>query len=205
MGRGPVSHIKHISILSDSKDMDFEQIRMATGITNGTNIKFVDLRQMNNRIAKIPGIKNSSVRRLSNGDLVIKIENYKVAAQWSDGTNFYPLSVDGVKIDSPSPERNTNTIVFQNVSNDDLKNVNLKEIISTLSPIAKYVDHVNMIESRRWDIHTKNNITIYLPEENPAVAINKISRLNQTHKILSRDIKVIDMRDNSRILVKTRQ
>ena len=62
-----------------------------------------------------------------------------------------------------------------------------------------------MIESRRWDIHTKNNTTIYLPEDNPSVAINKISRLNQTHKILSRDIEIIDMRDSARILVKTRQ
>ena len=64
---------------------------------------------------------------------------------------------------------------------------------------------MNMIESRRWDIHTKNNITIYLPEDNPSVAINKISLLNQTHKLLSRKIDIIDMRDNARILVKTKK
>jgi len=52
---------------------------------------------------------------------------------------------------------------------------------------------------------TKNGITIYLPENNPSVAVNKIKTLNQTHKLLSRDISVIDMRDNARILVKTRK
>jgi cell division protein FtsQ len=200
MGRGPVSYVKHISISSDSKDTDFEQIRMATGINKGTNIKFVDLRQTNNRIAKIPGIKNSSVRRLSNGDIVIKAEHYKVAAQWTDGAYYYPLSTDGTKIESPSEERNENTIVFRG---DVPKN--LTEIIDSVSALSKHIDYMNMVESRRWDIHTKNNTTIYLPEDNPSVAISKISRLNQTHKILSRDIEVIDMRDNARILVKTRK
>ena len=64
---------------------------------------------------------------------------------------------------------------------------------------------MNMVESRRWDIHTKNGITIYLPENNPNVAVNKISLLNQTHKILSRNLDIIDMRDDARILVKTRK
>ena len=200
MGRGPVSYVKHISILSDSKDTDFEQIRLATGINNGTNIKFVDLRQMNNRIAKIPGIKNSAVRRLSNGDIVIKTQHHKVAAQWTDGTYYYPLSVDGTKIESPSTERDENTIVFRGPVPE-----NLTEIINSVSSLSKYIDYMNMIESRRWDIHTKNNTTIYLPEDNTSVAINKINRLNQTHKILSRDIEIIDMRDSARILVKTRQ
>ena len=62
---------------------------------------------------------------------------------------------------------------------------------------------MNMVEDRRWNIHTKNGTIIYLPEDNPSVAINKISTLNQTHKILSRKIEIIDMRDNARILVKT--
>ena len=59
-----------------------------------------------------------------------------------------------------------------------------------------------MVESRRWNIHTKNGTTIYLPEKDPATAINKIKVLNQTHKLLSRKLDIIDMRDSARILVK---
>ena len=62
-----------------------------------------------------------------------------------------------------------------------------------------------MVESRRWNIHTKNGTTIYLPENNTPMAVNKINVLNQTHKLLSREIEIIDMRDNARILVKTRK
>ena len=200
MGRGPVSYVKHISILSDSKTTDFEPIMVATGINSGTNIKSVDLYQINHRVSKIPGIKNSSVRRLANGDIIIKTEQYKVAAQWFDGVYYYPLSVDGTKIDTPTTERNTNTIVFQGTIPE-----NLTEIINGVSGLSEYIDYMSMVESRRWNIHTKNGITIYLPENNPSVAVNKIKTLNQTHKLLSRDIEIIDMRDNARILVKTRK
>ena len=200
MGRGPVSYVKHISIISDGKDVDLEPVKVAIGISNGVNIKSVDIHQINNRVMNIPGIKHASTRRLANGDIVVKTEQYKVAAQWSDGVDFYPLSLDGVKIDKPSSERDDNTIVFQGVVPD-----NLAEIINGLSPIAKYIDYVNMVESRRWNVHTKNGTVIYLPEENPSIAINKINVLNQTHQILSRQLDIIDMRDNARILVKTKK
>ncbi len=198
MGRGPISTVKNITILSDSKDTDTELIRVAAGLDRQTNIKSVDLHQINNRVSKVPGIKNSSVRRLANGDIVIKIQQHRVAAQWSDGVYYYPLSMDGTIIETPTNERNANTIVFQG----KIPN-NLKDIINGVSGISEYIDYMNMVEDRRWNIHTKNGTTIYLPEDNPSVAINKISILNQTHKILSRKLETIDMRDAARILVKT--
>lgn len=204
MGRGPVSVVKNISITSDSTNTDIEQIKVAAGIDKQTNIKSVDLHQISNRVAKIPGIKKASARLLANGDIVIKTEQHKIAAQWSDGVYYYPLSADGTKIDTPSTERNSNTIVFQGVIPENLSE-KLQNITTNVSKLSEYIDYINMVENRRWNIHTKNGTTIYLPEDNPDVAINKISLLNQTHKILSRNIEIIDMRDPARILVKTKQ
>ena len=200
MGRGPVSDIKHISILSDSRNADIEPIRLAMGITGGTKIKSVDLHQINNRVSKVPGIKKSSVRRLANGDIIIKTEQHKVAAQLSDGIYYYPLSEDGTKIETPSTERNENTIVFRGSVPE-----NFTDIVSMVSGLSDYIDYIYMVESRRWNIYTKNGTLIYLPENEPSVAISKIKRLNNTHKLLSRDIEIIDVRDSARILVKTRK
>ena len=200
MGRGPISDVKHISIISDSRNADLEPIRLAIGISHGTNIKSVDLHQINNRVSKVPGIKKSSVRRLANGDIIIKTQQHKVAAQLSDGVYYYPLSEDGTRIETPSTERNENTIVFRGPVPE-----NFTEIVNIVSGISGDIDYMYLVESRRWNIHTKNGTEIYLPEDEPAVAVNKIKRLNNTHKILSRDIEIIDMRDSARILVKTRK
>ena len=95
MGRGPISYVKHISVTSDSKDANLEPVMIAVGITSGTNIKSVDLHQLNNRISKVPGVKNASTRRLANGDIIIKTHHHKIAAQLNEGNYYYPLSADG--------------------------------------------------------------------------------------------------------------
>ncbi|MBQ6110053.1 MAG: cell division protein FtsQ/DivIB [Alphaproteobacteria bacterium] len=203
MGRGPISEIKRIRIINNAKDFDIEPIRMAIGIQEKTKIKSVDLHLINNRIMDIPGIKGAATRRLPNGNLIIKTQKYDVVAMWSDGVYYYPLSADGTKIEKPSSERTENTLVFQGNDPNDLKKIDLKQIIDGVSVLSSYIDYLTIVESRRWNIHTKNGITIYLPENNPIDAINKINILNQTHNLLSRQIDVLDMRDNARILVKT--
>lgn len=198
MGRGPVSVVKNIHIINNSKDFDPETIKIAVGIPAKTQIKSIDLRSINKRIMAIPGIEKAATRLSPNGDLIIKTQKYNVVAMWSDGVDYYPLSVNGKKIDTPLSERNENTLVFQGNVPDDLT-----EIIDNVSVLSQYIDYLTMVESRRWNIHTKNGITIYLPENNLAGAINKINILNQTHKLLSRKLDIIDMRDGARILVKT--
>ena len=200
MGRGPISLVKHIHITNNTQDFNPDTIKMAIGISGETNVRSIDLRQINKRVLEIPGIKKSAVRRLSNGDIIIKTEKHNVVAVWSDGVYYYPLSSDGTKIDTPFDTHNENALVFRGeVPND------LTDIINGASALSEYIDYIKMVESRRWDIHTKNGITIYLPENDFADAINKINVLNQTHKLLSRQIDIIDMRDKARILVKTKK
>lgn len=199
MGRGPISSVQNI-ITYGTNAKDDEIIKMSLGIAPGTNLRAVDLHQLNNRVANIPGVKKSAVRRLPNGDILIKIQKHKIVATLWDGEFYYPLSSDGTKINTPISERNDNTIVFRGELPE-----NLTDIINSVSVLSKDIDYINYVESRRWNIHTKNGITIYLPEKDMDVAINKINRLNHTHKLLSRKLEIIDMRDSARILVKERK
>lgn len=203
MGRGPISKIKHIEIYSDMKETDMEPLKMAVGITHGTDIRSVDLNQINNRILKVPGIKNSATRRLANGDIIIKTKQHNAVALWSDGVYYYPLSADKTKIDTPSETKDEHSIVFR--GNIEEMPDDLTEIIKTVSVLSEYIAYLDYIEARRWNIHTTNGTVIYLPENHPEVAITKINTLNQTHKILSRNIEIIDLRNDARILVKTKK
>lgn len=199
MGRGPVSSVQNI-ITYGTNYKDAEIIKMNLGIHPGTSLRGIDLHQLNNRIANIPGIKKSAVRRLPNGDIIVKIQKHKIVATWSDGQYYYPLSADGTKIDTPFIERDDNSIVFRGELPE-----NLTDIIASVSVLSKDIDYIDYIESRRWNIHTKNGIVIYLPEHDMEVAINKINTLNHTHKLLSKNLDIIDMRDKSRILIKERK
>lgn len=199
IGRGPVSNVKNIITYgTTSKDEDI--IKMSLGTSTGHSLHSLDLHQLNNRVSAIPGVKKSAVRLLPNGDIIVKIQKYKIVATWSDGVYYYPLSSDGKRIDTPSTERNFNSIVFRGFVPE-----NLSDIINSVSALSKHIDYMTNIESRRWNIYTKNGTVIYLPEKNPEIAINKINLLNNTHKLLSRKLDIIDMRDNARILIKEKK
>lgn len=76
------------------------------------------------------------------------------------------------------------------------------EITKAAHNLIGDLDYLEWIDGRRWNLVTLGGITIMLPENDPISAIGNIVMLDKKHNILSKDIKVIDMRDDTRILVK---
>ena len=196
MGRGNLAQVRSISIVTDSRDADMDAMRAAAGgmVRNSYQI---DLDALNARIAAVPGVKKSAVRRLPNGNLAVRADMYRAVAQWSDGENYFPLSADGTVVNSPSPTRDIGAVVFVGVLPDDIS-----DITAAARNMVADVSHLEWIEGRRWNLITMGGITVMLPEQNPVQAISTLISLNQNHGILGKKIKVIDMRDDARILVK---
>ena len=149
------------------------------------------------KFASTPGVKNAATRRLANGNLTVRVQLYQAVAQWTDGEQYYPLSADGTIVNNPTTTRNPNTVVFRGDVPNDISN-----ITNTAHNMVADLDYLEFIEKRRWNLHTLGGITVMLPERDPAAAIASLMILDKNHKILSRDIDVIDMRDDSRILIK---
>ena len=202
MGRGPISSVHQITTYGTNAKDD-EIIKMSLGVSNGYGLRSLDLHLLSNRVSEIPGVKQSAVRLLPNGDIIVNIKKHHIIATWSDGVSYYPLSSDGTKVNTPVSERNSNSLVFMGELPEQMTNIS--EIINAASALSPYIDYITNIESRRWNIHTKNGTVIYLPEKNPTAALSKINLLNNTHKLLSRKLDIIDMRDNARILIKEKR
>ncbi len=198
IGYGPTATIRHISISTDTKDKNLSSIENALGIIAGTHTYAKKLELLNDRLKqKIPNIKESSVRRLSNGNLSIKVNFYKAVAEITDGTYYYPLSAEGKRIETPSETRGASTVVFRgDVPND------IGEITKAAHNLIHDLNYLEWVDKRRWNLITLGGITIMLPENDPVAAIGNIVTLDKKHNILSKDLKVIDMRDDTRILVK---
>jgi cell division protein FtsQ len=197
MGYGPIAKVRSIHIYADTENKDLTSIETAVGISPGTHTHSVNLELVNDRLLQTPGVRESSVRRMPNGNLSIKTHLYRAVAAWTDGTYYYPLSADGTIVKKPSEERSPGTVVFRG----ELPN-NVGEITKATMNLIGYLDYLEWIDGRRWNINTTDGITIMLPEQDPVAAIASLVVLNEKHKILSKDIKVLDMRDSARILVK---
>lgn len=196
MGHGPVAQIHSISITSDAEKSDLSALRAAAGGLV-RNTYDVDLTELNERIGNVPGVKSSAVRRLPNGNLKINVKMHHAVALWWDGEHYYPLSADGTVVNRPTLERDETAVVFAGPIPNDIT-----EITKAAHTMLSDIGHLSWIENRRWNITTTGEIVVMLPENDPVSAISTLIAMNQNHKILSKDIDIIDMRDSARILVK---
>lgn len=197
LGHGPVATIKSISISSDLGKQNLSAIATSAGIAPGTKTYSVNLDDINARIAAVPDVKTSAVRRLPNGNLAIRVKLHQAVALWTDGENFYPLSADGTIVQRPIEVRPENIVVFRGQLPTDIL-----EIAKTANNLTPHLDYLEWIENRRWNIHTTGGITVMLPEVDPVASISALMIMDKNHQILSKKISVLDMRDSARILVK---
>ena len=197
LGYTDISRIHGISISADRRDADLTGLASVATIAPNTNTYVINLENINARIASVPGVKYSAVRRLPNGNISVRVSLHQAVALWTDGEHYYPWSADGTIVNSPTDTRATVNIVFHGPVPSDIG-----EITRIAQNLIGELDYLEWIENRRWNLHTTGGITVLLPESDAMSAISTLIHLNQTHQILRKDITTIDMRDSARILVK---
>ena len=197
LGRGSMARLHKTSIVANVKNKDMTTVAAAAALPKNTNIYSVKLDDINRNILAVPGVKNSSVRRMPNGNLIIRVSFHHFVAAWTDGESYFPLSDDGTIANAPSAERPGNALLFRGPVPE-----NITEITNAANDMITEIDYIEWIENRRWNIHTTGGITIKLPEQDFASAIASLITINKNHNLLGRDIHVIDMRDSARILVR---
>ena len=196
-GRKDAATVHNISVSADQDDKDLSALVAAATVAPNTRTYSIDLDAMNARIAAVPGVKKSAVRRLPDGNISVKAAMYRAVALWTDGQNFFPLSADGTIVNKPTDVRDESHVVFRGQIPNDIS-----EITNAAHNLIGVLDYMEWIENRRWNLYTNNGIVVMLPENNPVIAIGTLIALNNNHQILNKDIKLIDMRDDARILVK---
>ena len=197
LGHGKLATIHNISISADTRDNDLTAVQTVAAAGLGAKTNSLNLDSLNRRIAEVPNVQYSSTRRMPNGTLRVRVKLYQAVAQWTDGIAFYPLSSDGTIVQTPSEARDTTAIVFRGTLPDDIS-----DITAAAHTMIEYIDYMEWIENRRWNIVTNDGITVMLPENDPIAAIRGLKSLNEKQNILAKNINTIDMRDSARILVK---
>ncbi len=197
MGHGANATIRSVSLSADYNNKNLGAIASNIGVAPGTKTYSANLDEIQAHVMQSPSVRAAAVRRLPNGNLAVRVKLHRAVALWTDGTNYFPVSANGTVINTPTADRPGGTVVFRGTLPDDIS-----EIARLAQGFANQLGYLEWIENRRWNIHTNENITIMLPEDNPGGAISTLVTLDKNHGIMSKNIQILDMRDTARILVK---
>lgn len=197
---GPVSVIKKVSIYAS--DGNVENIASAVNIAPGTKTRALNLENAVSAVQADPDVAAASVRRMPNGNIKIKAGMRRVVAAWTDGEKFYPMDENGTPINRPLESRPNGVLIFSGKISRDVSDIS--HTVKSAPELFYKTDRLELIEDRRWNIILLSGMTIMLPEENQDEAIKMLAKMQKQNGILDREIKVLDLRDIARPLVKVK-
>ena len=80
----------------------------------------------------------------------------------------------------------------------------LFDLLKAEPALIERVEAATYIGERRWDLKLKNNVAVRLPEEDLALALRRLAEAQETDKLLDKEIESVDLREDGRIVVRTR-
>jgi len=171
-----------------------EQLLRATlGVSVGDPILGFSVEQAARRIETLSWVEHATVERRLPGTIVVHLQERRPFAIWQNQGKFVLI------------DRAGQVVANQNVA--DFRQFPLLVGPGAPDGAAALIDALNnhpgiaarvvasvRVGERRWNLQMKSGIEVLLPEGHEAAALDRLSLLEEQHKLLDRPLARIDMR-----------
>jgi len=183
---------------------DMDAVRQAINLKRGDPILQERVEDIRNRLKTIPWIADASVRRELPGHLTVAITERTPAAIWLDAPDKPALiSADGTVLTRAGIGRFGPLLGVSGAGAADEAGP-LIDILSAHPAIAVRIKTAAWISGRRWNLTTQEGIVVKMPEQNLDAALQRLERAQEQDKVLDKDVTVIDLRQDNRIILETK-
>ena len=180
---------------------DPQALLAALGVTRGDPIFGVDTEAARQRIERVDWVKSATVTRLLPHAIRIDVVERQPFAIWQRGGELSVVDTEGHPITDDNVQAYANlpfVVGFGGARN--LHDV-LGLIQETQPQLLPRVRAFVRVGDRRWNLRFENGVDVKLPEVGVEKALADLVNLDQTYKILSRDIESVDLRLPDRVSV----
>ena len=196
----PALKITGLNIISENFDL-VSKVKAIASYQFPISSLNIDVEALRFSIEALDAVKTATVRLNSNGLIDVGIEERKPVAIHKLDSHFYLLDKAGIIVDEVfSREDRLDLPLLVGFGVSTTVEEALKILISAEDLVLRIRGLVR-IGDRRWDIVLDRDQVIKLPEDNATEAIKKIVFLQQSRKILQREIKYLDFRDINRPII----
>jgi len=173
----------------------------ALRLKRGSPILAFDLEAARGRLEDLPWVRSASVERILPDTIVLRVVERRALALWQRKGQFSLIDEQGTVIPEPRLARFSRLPVV--VGKD--ASVHAADLLKTLKTQPQLMTRVKAavwIGGRRWNVRLDNGIDVRLPEDNAAGAWARLAEYQRLHKVLARDVRVLDLRFPDRLIVR---
>jgi cell division protein FtsQ len=222
------AYVKHISV-DGRQHTSRQDVLEAIGVLDQhTPIIALNAHAARQRLEKLPWVQQANVRIDYAGSVFVALQERIPVALWQRHSDFVLLDETGVVIeDDITKAANLPIIVGADAPQKVSDFLNLLRAVPEIAPRVQAGVRVGCLQGkqaaallpsqsqknvvierlafcRRWTLRLDNMTTgtdVYLPADQPEQALKRLIALDHTHNILSRDIKVIDLRYKRKVIL----
>ncbi len=135
------------------------------------------------------------------GEISISLTEREPYALWQVKGELFVIAADGTVIDKMDDGRFAYLplVVGKNANNRASEYLELRK---QAGPLAEHIRAGMLVSDRRWDIKLDNGMDVRLPETKPEVAMQRLVSLEESDRILDKDILALDLRQPDRVVAR---
>jgi cell division protein FtsQ len=177
-----------------------DDLLKAVRLTRGAPILAYDLNEARQRIEVLPWVASATVERMLPNTILLSIIERHPLALWQRKGSFKLIDRKGKIILGQSIERFSDLLVV--VGKDAPENAAaLLSVLETQPQLMNLATSAVRVGGRRWNVRLKGEIDIRLPAERASTAWSRLAEYERRHGILSRDVRMLDLRLPDRVIV----
>lgn len=178
-----------------------EDLRKAVRVARGAPILGIDIDAAKRRVEALPWVASASVERMLPDTVLINVIERQPLVLWQRQGKFSLLDHDGVVIVDKGLERFSDLLV---VVGDDAPAhaADLLQVLGTQPALMRKVKAAVRVGGRRWNVRLSGDIDVQLPARDAATAWARLAEFERTHKVLTRDVRILDLRLPDRLIVR---
>lgn len=177
-----------------------EEILENAGVTAQTSLLLLNADGVRAALKRDPRVAEATVRKFYPDRLEIAIEEREAFARWQRAGKLNLIARDGTVLESDIGAKAADLPLVVGIGAEKSAAA-LLDLIGRFPSIREMVRAGVLVAERRWNLRLKNGIDVRLPEEDPALALERLVELDRSKQIMTRDLTVIDLRVPDRVAV----
>jgi cell division protein FtsQ len=177
-----------------------EELLQRAGITPQSSLLLLNPEGVRAELKRDPRIAEATVRKFYPDRLEIVIEERQAYARWQRAGKVHLIARDGTVLENDVQSARTDLPLVVGAGAEKRAEA-FFELVNRFPTVRGELRAGVFVAERRWNLRLQNGIDVRLPEEDPALALERLTALDRTRQIMSRDLTVIDLRAPDRVSV----
>lgn len=172
----------------------------ALNMDRGQALYALDLATAQERIQRLEWVAEAGVQRMWPYRVHVWIKERQPFALWQRGGRISLIDRSGQPITDEGLEAYAHLplLVGHGAAR---KAEEVVDLLMEQPEIEARLHAAVRVGGRRWNLRLDNGVDIRLPEKDPAAALAEVAALDETYRILARDIKSVDLRLPNQLII----